>query len=187
MVMIRKTGAGMKEGSWRDELILRPVGFVRSPLRTSLTGSEKGYLTAPEQAAQIRRRIKQVEDVVSELVIAPELEGLLDDIEESSHIVVLYWPHLIAEEHRGLTHVHPMGLRDVPEKGIFATRSPARPNPVLVSTVELLEHKGNILIVKALEAADGSPIIDIKPYVEIYPEVANPRFPEWLRRVIKEA
>lgn len=175
----------MNEESGHDTLILRPIGFVRSPLKTPLTGGEKGYLTPQEQVEYIRRRVKQVGDLVSELVVAPEWEGLLDDIEEFSHIVVLYWPHLLAEERRGLTHVHPMGLTEVPEKGIFATRSPARPNPVLVSTVELMEHNGNILKVKALEAADGSPIIDIKPYVEIYPEIKNPRFPEWLTRVVK--
>jgi tRNA-Thr(GGU) m(6)t(6)A37 methyltransferase TsaA len=177
-------GAGMNDENWRNELILRPVGFVRSPLKAPPTGSEE--LTKQEQVERIRTRVKQIEDLVSELVVAPELEGLLDDIEEFSHIVVLYWPHLIAEERRGLTHVHPMGLRRFPQKGIFATRSPARPNPVLVSTVELLEHDGNILKVKALEAVDGSPIIDIKPYVEIYPEVKNPRFPEWLKYVLKE-
>ncbi len=174
----------MNEESWRDELILRPVGFVRSPLKAPPTGS--GELTEQEQVEHIRKRVKQVEDLVSELVVVPELEGLLDDIEEFSHIVVLYWPHLTADERRGLTHVHPMGLSWFPQKGIFATRSPARPNPVLVSTVELLEHDGNILKVKALEAVDGSPIIDIKPYVEIYPEVKNLRSPAWLKHVLKE-
>jgi tRNA (adenine37-N6)-methyltransferase len=174
----------MDEHKWHDELVLRPVGFVRSLLKTPPT--RDGGLTEREQVEHIRRRVKQVENLVSELVIAPELEGLLDDIEEFSHIVVLYWPHLIAEERRGLVHVHPMGLKGLPEKGIFATRSPARPNPVLVSTVELLEHHGNILKVKALEAVDGSPIIDIKPYTEIYPEIKNPRFPEWLKQALKE-
>ncbi len=176
----------MNEPNWRAELILRPVGFVRSPLKTSLVGSEKGALTGEEQLEHIRGKIRQIESLVSELVIAPELEGLLDDIEDFSHIIVLYWPHLIPEERRRIVHVHPMGLTDVPKKGVFATRSPARPNPVLISTVELIEHRGNVLMVKGLEAVDGSPILDIKPYVGLYPEITNPRFPGWLREVLKK-
>lgn len=179
-------GAGMYEESWRDELILRPVGYVRSPLKAPPTRSEDSHLSEREQMEYIRRRVKQVQELVSELVIDTELAGLLDDIEEFSHIVVLYWPHLLGDERRGLVHVHPMGLKGIPPKGIFATRSPARPNPVLVSTVELLEHDGNILKVKALEAVDGSPIIDIKPYVEIYPEIKTPRFSRWLKLALEE-
>jgi tRNA (adenine37-N6)-methyltransferase len=177
----------MTEESWRRELILRPVGFVKSSLKVTPTQSEGGRWTEQEQIEHIRRRVRQVEGLVSELVIDPEREGLLDDIEEFSHVVVLYWPHLLDEKRREIVHVHPMGLREIPEKGVFATRSPARPNPVLVSTVELLEHRGNILRVKALEAVDGSPIIDIKPYVEIYPEIRRPRFAGWLTHVLKKS
>ena len=73
-----------------------------------------------------------------------------------------------------------MGRKDLPLQGIFATRSPARPSPVLMSTVPLLERAGNVLKVKGLEALDGSPLIDIQPYVEVYHGVENPRFPEWI-------
>jgi len=54
---------------------------------------------------------------------------------------------------------------------------------VLVSTVPLLEREGNVLKVKGLEAVDGSPLIDIKPYVESYHSVENPNFPEWLLQI----
>jgi tRNA-Thr(GGU) m(6)t(6)A37 methyltransferase TsaA len=174
------------EKEWQNELILRPVGVVKSALKTPLKRDEGESLTLQGQVEEIRKQTRRIEGLVSELIIAPEWEALLDGIEEFSHIVVLYWPHLIAEERRGGAHVHPMGLRDFPETGIFATRSPARPNPVLVSTVELLGRDGNILRVKALEAVDGSPIVDIKPYTEIHPRVHDARFPEWLRVVFKK-
>jgi tRNA-Thr(GGU) m(6)t(6)A37 methyltransferase TsaA len=85
-----------------------------------------------------------------------------------------------------VARVHPMGLKALSETGVFATRSPARPNPALISTVELLEHNGNLLKVKGLEAVDGSPIVDIKPYTEISHAIRAPRFSEWLRSVLDE-
>ncbi|MHB8093148.1 MAG: tRNA (N6-threonylcarbamoyladenosine(37)-N6)-methyltransferase TrmO [Syntrophales bacterium] len=175
----------MNGENWRKELILRPVGVVRSALKAPLKRGVDDTAKLQEQGEEIRKQMRQIEALVSELAIDPGLEGLLDGIEEFSHIVVLYWPHLLAEEKRTLVHVHPMGLKEFPETGIFATRSPARPNPVLVSTAELLERDGNVLRVKGLEAVDGSPIIDIKPYAGIYPEIKEPRFPEWLRFVFK--
>jgi tRNA-Thr(GGU) m(6)t(6)A37 methyltransferase TsaA len=103
-----------------------------------------------------------------------------------SFILVLYWPHLIGSEGRNLKRVHPMGRKDLPVQGIFSTCSPARPNPVLVSAVPLLERKGNILKVKGLEAVDQSPIIDIKPYVTSYYRIENPVLPEWMITIHKE-
>lgn len=79
-----------------------------------------------------------------------------------------------------------MGRKDLPVQGIFSTCSPARPNPVLVSAVPLLERKGNILKVKGLEAVDQSPVIDIKPYVKTYYWVENLSVPEWMITIHKE-
>jgi len=73
-----------------------------------------------------------------------------------------------------------MGRKDIPRQGVFATCSPARPNPVLVTAVRLLERRGNILRVQGLEAVDGSPIVDIKPYNPRYYRVESPAVPEWM-------
>jgi len=172
--------------NWKNALTLRPVGFVRSELKAPLRRGENDRSDFTEQVAKIHSQMRQIEGLVSELVIDPDLVDLLDGIEEFSHIVVLYWPHLIPEERRMVARVHPMGLKNLPETGVFATRSPARPNPVLISTVELLEHKGNILKVKGLEAVDGSPIVDIKPYTESHPAIPAPRFSGWLRSVFDD-
>jgi tRNA-Thr(GGU) m(6)t(6)A37 methyltransferase TsaA len=120
------------------------------------------------------------------VAINPKLSEILDGIEGFSHILVLYWPHLVPEKRRKLQKVHPMGRKDIPRQGIFATCSPARPNPVLVTAVRLLERNGNVLRVQGLEAVDGSPVVDIKPYNPRYYRVENPIVPEWMKKLQDE-
>ncbi|HKL01507.1 MAG TPA: TrmO family methyltransferase [Desulfotignum sp.] len=79
-----------------------------------------------------------------------------------------------------------MGRKDLPRKGFFATCSPAQPNPVLVSAVPLIERNGNTLKVKGLEALDGSPVIDIKPYAASYYGAENATVPEWMAQLHRE-
>jgi tRNA-Thr(GGU) m(6)t(6)A37 methyltransferase TsaA len=165
---------------------ITPVGEVRSPLKTPVLRAGQADIELQERLDKLREHHRQVRSTVSELVVFDRWQELLDGIEAFSHILVLYWPHLIEPERRNLRKVHPMGRQDLPLQGIFATRSPARPNPVLVSTVPLLGREGNVLTVKGLEAVDGSPLIDIKPYVESYHGVENPRFPEWLLQIRRD-
>jgi tRNA (Thr-GGU) A37 N-methylase len=79
-----------------------------------------------------------------------------------------------------------MGRKDLPEVGIFATCSPARPNPICVSAVQLLERKGNIVKLKGLDAVDGSPVVDLKPYIPSYYAVNKVRVGNWLRQIEEE-
>ena len=103
-------------------------------------------------------------EVVSELVLKPELKETLEGLEQFSHIIVVFWMHKVLK--KGIpTKVHPQGRGDLPLVGLFATRSPYRPNPVGLSVVELLECHRNILKVRGLDALDGTPVIDIKPYL----------------------
>ncbi len=123
----------------------------------------------------------------SEIVLDSQWEELLDGIEGYSHIMVLYWPHLLSEERRKIRKVHPMGRTEIPLQGIFATRSPARPNPILVSVVKLLERKGNVLYLQGLEAVDGSPVLDIKPHNRTFDMVTEEvRVPDWMERAMQE-
>ncbi len=96
------------------------------------------------------------------------------------HIVVLYWMHQAAATGQLPTKVHPMGKRELPLVGLFATRSPYRPNPVGKATVRLLERRGNILKVEGLDAIDGTPVIDIKPYIPGYDSATDARVPPWI-------
>ena len=89
----------------------------------------------------------------------------LEGIEEYSHIVVLYWMHKVSEYDRSRTHILPHDKDDsVGLKGVLATRMPQRPNPIGLSIVKLISRSINILVVENLDAFDGSPILDIKPY-----------------------
>ena len=118
-------------------------------------------------------------ELISELVIAPALTEALDGLEGFTHIIVLYWMHLLTRDDMPLK-VHPMGRQDVPLQGIFATRTPNRPNRIGKAVVRLLERQGNILKVTGLDALDGSPVIDIKPYIPGYDSVADAGVPQWI-------
>jgi len=124
--------------------------------------------------------------VVQSEIKTPMLHAGEAGIEGFSHILVLYWPHLVDPERRNLKIVHPMGRKDLPQQGIFATCSPARPNPVLVSVVPLLERLGNVLKVQGLDAVDGSPILDIKPYVQPHCGVERATVPPWMEKIHKD-
>ncbi len=165
---------------------LTPVGVVRSAIKAPMLCAKDSDLTLTERMDKIRTEYLHNQNLVSELVIEPCWEELLDGIEDFSHILVLYWPHLLDPARRQLKKVHPMGRQDLPIQGIFATCSPARPNPVLVSAVALLSREKNILKVKGLEAVDGSPIIDLKPYTRGYMQINPIRMPDWMERIHRE-
>ncbi|MBN2061973.1 MAG: tRNA (N6-threonylcarbamoyladenosine(37)-N6)-methyltransferase TrmO [Deltaproteobacteria bacterium] len=166
-----------------EEMILRPVGFVRSEIKAPSLKAKGKDIEIAKGLKMAASRAKNIRSLVSELVISPELEGILDGLEDFSHILVIYWPHLLPASGRLLTRVHPMGQKAFPLVGIFSTCSPARPNPVLVTAVRLLEIKENILKVQGLEAIDGSPIIDIKPYTTSYYSAENIKVSDWMEQI----
>jgi len=79
-----------------------------------------------------------------------------------------------------------MGRKEFPLVGIFSTCSPARPNPVLTTVVRLCGRKGNTLTVTGLDAVDGSPVVDIKPYVKDFYPQDRVLIPEWMQRLQRE-
>ncbi len=115
--------------------------------------------------------------------IFPEFCAGLKGIEDFSHIIILYWIHLRdSEEERCTLLVFPRRHAVNVETGVFACRSPSRPNPIGLCVVELLKIEGCTLIVKGLDAFEGSPIIDIKPYIPRADSIPNARVPEWTWR-----
>lgn len=165
---------------------IKPIGRVKNDLNAPMHSARESDMPKAERIEKVREDHEEIRETVSELVIFEEWGELLNGIEEFSHILILYWPHLLDPEKRKLRKVHPMGRDDLPEVGIFATCSPGRPNPVLVTTAPLLERNGNILKVKALEALNGSPIIDVKPYVAPYVGAAKPKVPDWMAQLHEE-
>jgi tRNA-Thr(GGU) m(6)t(6)A37 methyltransferase TsaA len=158
---------------------LKPVGVVRNQSKKPSWGSTLSALDWRDRAA----RMKEQGESVSELVIDANLEGILDGIDEFSHIMVLYWAHLAPPERRSTTRVHPMGNKDFPLVGVFATRSPVRPNSILTTVVRLVGRNGNVLRVTGLDALDSSPILDIKPYFRDTPDANEIKVPDWMRDI----
>jgi len=135
----------------------------------------------------VRNKVKQAPGpgynwwgIVSEIVVESSLTEALDNLEEFSHIIVLYWMHQVTAIEKRPLKTHPGGKQELPLVGRFATRSPNRPNPIGKATVRLLERQGNILRVEGLDALDGTPVIDIKPYIPGYDSVTDAKVPPWV-------
>ena len=136
----------------RRSLELKPIGIIHSPYHSREEAPRQGYG---------REEICQVE-------VFKDFEEGLKDIERFSHIILIYWFH----RSRGYSlMVTPPG--DVKPHGLFTTRAPDRPCPLGLSGVELLAREGNILKVKGLDAIDGTPLLDIKPYFPSIDEQAS--------------
>ncbi|MBW1923334.1 MAG: tRNA (N6-threonylcarbamoyladenosine(37)-N6)-methyltransferase TrmO [Deltaproteobacteria bacterium] len=104
-------------------------------------------------------------------------------LEDFSHLVLLAWFHgTDTRSRRKILQVHPRGDPRNPLRGVFATRSPARPNPIGMWICRLLKMDGNRLLVEKLDAFDGTPVLDIKPCTEILDPAADVRIPEWAKK-----
>lgn len=116
----------------------------------------------------------------STLKIDTEFGPALLGVERYSHLIVLYWFHLRDNpEHRGTLQVTPPRHKGAPLTGVFACRSPSRPNPIGVTVVKLERIDGCSLVVSGLDALEGSPIVDLKPYnpdTDSFPEAAKPEY-----------
>ncbi len=117
---------------------------------------------------------------ITEIVVDEKLTDALDGIEDYSHVVIVYWMDKVKEH---VVKHRPQGNPDVPIVGIFACRCQSRPNPIAVSTVRLIERKGNKIRVKGLDILDGTPIIDIKPHWPQYDKVENVKIPSWVNKL----
>lgn len=102
--------------------------------------------------------------IVSKVIIDTPYVKALDDIESYSHLFVIFYMHKVPLHETRALKVHPRGRTDLEKVGVFATRSRNRPNRIGLAVVELLERRGNSLKVRALDALDGTPVLDIKPY-----------------------
>jgi tRNA-Thr(GGU) m(6)t(6)A37 methyltransferase TsaA len=107
----------------------------------------------------------------------------LKRLDEFSHVIILYWFHLRnSEKERRVLQVTPKRHSGAPQVGVFASRSPSRPNPIGFCVAELIKIEDCTLTVKGLDAFEGSPIIDVKPYFPRADSVPNARVPEWTLR-----
>ncbi len=147
------------------EIVYKPIGVIHTPFKTP-SGT-------PIQASA-SRGVKGVVEVYPEF-----MEGL-EDLDGFSHIILIYHFHLS----KGPSlRVKPY-LDDKPH-GVFATRSPSRPNPIGLSVVRLLRVEGNKIYVQDVDIIDGTPLLDIKPYVPEF-DVREVTRKGWLEKVISK-
>ncbi|MBN1627349.1 MAG: tRNA (N6-threonylcarbamoyladenosine(37)-N6)-methyltransferase TrmO [Deltaproteobacteria bacterium] len=166
--------------------VLRIVGTIKNNVKAPFLSAGHNGINMQGEINEVRREIRKQRGYVSDIIIDEELIRTLDGIEGFSHLIVLYWGHKVPEKSRHLTRVHPMGRKELPLTGIFSTCSPARPNPLLLTVVRLLERKDNILKVADLDAVDGSPVIDIKPYLKDSYCLEDSTTPGWMSKLIEE-
>ncbi|MEU6341449.1 tRNA (N6-threonylcarbamoyladenosine(37)-N6)-methyltransferase TrmO [Streptomyces sp. NPDC046977] len=133
------------------EYVLRPVGRVESPLRRRQDAPKQADEEAPEAW------------LVFEPAVAEGLRGLRTGME----VLVLTW---LDRARRDVLEVRPRGEPDRPLTGVFGTRSPDRPNPVGLHRVEIAGIDGLRVLVRRLEALDGTPVVDVKPVLPRFDE-----------------
>jgi tRNA-Thr(GGU) m(6)t(6)A37 methyltransferase TsaA len=150
----------------RPEVNVEPIGTVESPV-TEAVDENWGSVVS----------LIHLDDS-----LAPGLTGL----EQFSHIVVLFFMHEYTFDSAADLVRRPQGRSDMPQVGILAQRAKHRPNPIGITTVELIQVEGNVLKVKGLDAIDGTPVLDIKPYFPAFDDVPNASIPEWVERLMKD-
>ncbi len=129
----------------------KPVAHVRSPY---------------SDTSQVPKGLNAKHDVEGELEILPEYEIGLTDIEGFSHLMVVW----VFDRSHTVELFGNVPSDEQRPHGVFATRSPRRPNPIAITTVELLGREGRLLRVRGIDMLDGTPVLDIKPYLSNVPE-----------------
>ena len=149
---------------FEEEIVLKPIGFIK----TQAVGDEVKDKTR-----------------TAEIALRDGLTEALDGIRDYSHLFILFYLNQITRQQRATLKVHPRGRSDLQLLGVFATRTNHRPNPIGLTLVELLKVEGNVLTVKGLDAFDGTPVLDIKPY-DSWDKIENPKVPQWWSKLERE-
>jgi tRNA-Thr(GGU) m(6)t(6)A37 methyltransferase TsaA len=145
-----------------EPAVFAPIGIVRNSV--------------------LEPRMDGWESVRSDIIVREELIDALDGIDAYSHVIVLFWIDRVPEGERTLGRIHPRGDPQYPLQGVLATRSQRRPNPIGLTVVPLLRRRRNVLRVRSLDAINGTPVLDIKPYIPFYDALPDAAVPDWTKR-----
>ena len=141
--------------------MLDPIGWVRGA----------GHDAAHQDWRGVRSRID----------LRPDFEAALLGLSDYSHVIVVGWLHEIPTELRGRAQAFPSGDERLPLQGALALRGGARPNPLSVTVCRLRGIEGATLEVEDLDLIDGTPVLDVKPYIAFYDAVPKASIPKWAR------
>ena len=144
----RRTRSGDAPDAMLATICMLPIGVVRSAVGDPRRADWSGVRAAVEVEARHREALAG-------------LDGF-------SHALVVTWLHLVSDDERALDTVHPAGDSALPRVGVLALRTHHRPNPIGVTVVCIEWVEGARVIVRGLDAVDGTPVLDIKPYVPFY-------------------
>jgi tRNA-Thr(GGU) m(6)t(6)A37 methyltransferase TsaA len=122
--------------------------------------------------------------VESTIDLHPDVAEGLAGLEQFSHAVVVFYMHRDPGEPFAVRR-RPRGRDDMPLLGVFAQRGRTRPNPIGVTTVAIVRVEPGRLVVRGLDALDGTPVLDLKPHFPIFDAAGTPRTPEWVDRLMR--
>ena len=142
-----------------DPIPITPIGVVRND----------EHDPARQDWTRVRSRIE----------LRPDLAPALDGLEGFSHVIVVGWLDRIPEELRERRQAYPGGDERLPLLGALALRGGARPNPIAVTVCLLRSVAAAIVEVEGLDLIDGTPVLDIKPYIAVYDAEPDATLPDW--------
>jgi len=146
------------------EIIMKPIGVVRNEVAN--------------------RNDVSWGDEVSSIVLEEEYASGLEGLESFSHAIILFYLDQAKFDREKHLQRRPRNREDMPLVGIFAQRGKDRPNRIGITAVEIVSVSDNLLVVKGLDAVDGTPVLDIKPYYPVYDQ-KNASVPAWVDRLME--
>lgn len=147
-----------------QDVIMKPIGYV-------------------ENDVENRKDVSWGNDV-SAIILNEEYHGGLKGLEEFSHVTIIYYLDKAKFDRDKHLQRRPQNRDDMPLVGIFSQRGKDRPNQIGITSVQIVSVSDNELTVKGLDAIDGTPVLDIKPYYPIYDQKVA-KVPEWVKRLME--
>ncbi|MCL2281632.1 MAG: tRNA (N6-threonylcarbamoyladenosine(37)-N6)-methyltransferase TrmO [Dehalococcoidia bacterium] len=142
-------------------IVLESIGYVRNSIN-STPNTEHDW-----------------SNIISEIELSPPWQEGLAGLDQYSHVTIIYWAHQATDKENLALRVHYRGDSTLPKVGVFASRSPYRPNPLCLKVAKLLSVNGNILQVQNLDALDDTPVLDIKPFISTNDAPLEAHVPVW--------
>ena len=151
-------------GGSLNEVSLQVIGLVRSGRDST---DDRGW--------------GSIESVIE---VLPRFAGGLEGLDGFSHALIVFYMHLDPDQEQATLRRRPRGRADMPMLGVFAQRGRMRPNPIGITAVAIARVEPGGLTVRGLDAVNGTPVLDIKPYFPIFDRVEGARTPEWVDRLM---